>query len=894
MLVNVSGLYYLVQGDYGHPKRQYLPQVSVKSHTTISATCYTTKLRQYYINPGDKQTEATYAFPLYDGVAVVSFTCTIGDREITGHVEGKKQARETYQKAIDRGETAGLLESLPAGIFSVSVGGIPARSNVIVDIEYGAELKHDAQIDGIRYNLPLSIAPRYGQYPGDVLKVGTNTIHERGIQIDVDFDLGSLEVASLQTASPIFEPLLSTQLNTNRNGRSLSASASLQLEGAEMAEDFVLLAKVPQIGAPHAIAEIGDECITTMATFVPKFKLPNIEPEIVFIADQSGSMAGSKTKSLIDSLNVFLKSLPVNTHFNICPFGSRHSFLFRKSMPYNQETAAEALAFIQTFRAQYGGTEMQTPIEKVFEMHNPERPLEIILLTDGEIWQEQQLFDFVNQQIVGKGVDARIFCLGIGNDVSHSLVEGIARAGRGVAQFVTVQENLDQKVVRMLKASLYPHFRDVTVKADYLDDDFEIVQDETPTTTDAESISGATLQDKNPSSSLFDDSADLDDAIPGSDADMMEKSRIKIDPFSFNAPSYIPLFPFSRTTLYCMHRGATLPPSLTITATSTTGAPLTLTIPIQKSPQTTSTIRKLAARTYIQELEAGRSPLTSALINSSSHTSLLAPAITLLGTTHQVVSKHTSFVAVEKDSSTGRPDSTDANAQAQFGGPARPMARSANVTSKQKRSGQDNMFFSAAMSLPDRSSGVSQAVPPPPPMGRSFGAMSGPSSTALFGGPPAPAPATTCSFGGGNGNGNTGWGGGGSGLFGAKGRVNMAGSGWGGMSRGNGFPGGDGPMDQRSRHQGPGSWDAKGKEDIGKMTLEERLRIVITEQSFDGSWEWSERLIQALKLGSWGEGEKLDRKEVTKKVLEMLKSDFKELEDVWDLCAEKAEAWLSS
>jgi len=57
-------------------------------------------------------------------------------------------AKQTYQDAVDRGETAGLLESLPAGIFGVTLGNVPAKTDIIVDITYCGELKHDAAIDG--------------------------------------------------------------------------------------------------------------------------------------------------------------------------------------------------------------------------------------------------------------------------------------------------------------------------------------------------------------------------------------------------------------------------------------------------------------------------------------------------------------------------------------------------------------------------------------------------------------------------------------------------------------------------------------------------------------------------------------------------------------------------
>ena len=80
-----------------------------------------------------------------------------------------------------------------------------------------------------------------------------------------------------------------------------------------------------------------------MATLVPKPPVKQSKPEVIFVADQSGSMRGSRTKTLVAALRVFLKSLPVGIKFNICYFGTSHSFLFPESQSYNQQTLEKAL-----------------------------------------------------------------------------------------------------------------------------------------------------------------------------------------------------------------------------------------------------------------------------------------------------------------------------------------------------------------------------------------------------------------------------------------------------------------------------------------------------------------------------------------------------------------------
>jgi hypothetical protein len=59
------------------------------------------------------------------------------------------------------------------------------------------------------------------------------------------------------------------------------------------------------------------------------------------------------------------------------------------------------------------------------------------------------MFDYVSEQT--KSGDVRVFPIGIGTGISSSLIEGVARAGRGFAQMVGIKEKLDSKIVRMVR-----------------------------------------------------------------------------------------------------------------------------------------------------------------------------------------------------------------------------------------------------------------------------------------------------------------------------------------------------------------------------------------------------------------------------------------------------------
>ena len=152
--------------------KKYLPLVDSEAHSTILNTTSKTVLKQTFTNPSSEVAikECIYTFPLYDGVSVVGFTCKIGSRILTGLVKEKTKAKEIFDQAVAKGETAGLLEQAPeaSDVFSTKLGNIPAGKSVIVEITYIGELKHH-ETEGIRFTIPTSIAPRYGQSPNNAL-----------------------------------------------------------------------------------------------------------------------------------------------------------------------------------------------------------------------------------------------------------------------------------------------------------------------------------------------------------------------------------------------------------------------------------------------------------------------------------------------------------------------------------------------------------------------------------------------------------------------------------------------------------------------------------------------------------------------------------------------------
>ncbi|CAI7621383.1 unnamed protein product [Penicillium glandicola] len=623
--------------ETGNWQPQYLPQVSLKAHATILSSAARTTLTQTFVNPSHKAIrEVFYHFPLYDGVSVVGFECKVGSRHLHSKVKTKSQANTDYQNAVVQQQTDAVMDHTSMNdIFVIRLGNVPSHGKINVDITFVGELKQDSQTDGIRYTLPSSIAPRYGthtSYTPTKLSALAVPAELQGMSITVDIQmekglvLRELEspshrikvslgrISSTPASSSIFEPSHASATVIPRQN-----DTSVVLE-----QDFVVLIKADGLDIPCALLETHPTIPNQralMATLVPKFSLRPASPEVVFIIDRSGSM-GDKIQTLKSALGVFLKSLP--------------------SKVYDASSLNEALAFAGTISANMGDTEMRQAVVATVENRLNSKDLDVLILADGQIYQQDYLFEFVREKAADN--TTRFFSLGIGKHASHSLIEGITRAGNGFCQWVTEYEELDRKVVRMLKGALTPHVSDYKLEVEYdteVEQEFEVVSD-TEHLTDSET-----------------EEPDMD---VGAEERATEQLPTLTPPGAIQAPYQIPaLYPFIRTNVFLLmdpHSSEKIPKSLKLSATSQDG-PLQLRIPICDI-RTGETIHQLASRKAVIEVEEGHGWLSHAKdekgnkfnqFHKVTKQRLAERECQNLGIKFQFTGKYCSFVALEETSS---------------------------------------------------------------------------------------------------------------------------------------------------------------------------------------------------------------------------------------------------
>lgn len=646
---SVRRAHYTESAHYAHVTPQdthihgpaHVPQIpmlllSVSADVDVHGRLCTTKITQQFSNTSSSTAEnAKYVFPVYDGSVVTSFRCWVGNKKLLeGTVKAKKAARTDFQHAVSQHKVAVLVEELVPEVFETNVGNIPGQKTVKIEITYTNLLKVDSSTGGLVLTIPSSIAPRYGVAPERYS--AQQSLLTEGLRVNVQASMSgairkmesrshpiSVEIGAVAHNSfSNFAAAASSETYDPSKGRATLGGTSVILD-----RDFVLyiLCSSRESIKSQALAatQPGQPLLSTVAItihpgdlFVKHFDTEKFEGEIIFVADRSGSM-GPKIPSLINVMNIFLRSLPLTCYFNISSFGSKFAWLWPCSKKYNQENLDIASRHVGSFGANFGGTNIYLALQSVLDCYKTRSdvPTSVILLTDGEVWDVDNVIQLVREAASNQESNIRFFSIGIGDQVSHRLVEGIGQQGGGYAEVVpeSSMNTWQERVIQMLKAALTPS---------RLQCEVDFGQGWTTRTSERQ-ISGYTVH----------------------------------YPAMIKAPHHIPILStFSYFSLYCMLEGEleSLPTTVTVSAKIDNGEKLTTQIPLWKVASQMA-VHHLAAKALMDDYETGKSwlhTLNPALkdTNPAAFDKILERQAQQLGQKWSITGKWTSYVAIDHSS----------------------------------------------------------------------------------------------------------------------------------------------------------------------------------------------------------------------------------------------------
>ncbi|XP_028722098.1 von Willebrand factor A domain-containing protein 5A-like isoform X1 [Peromyscus leucopus] len=436
-----------------------------------------------YENEEKVPLEAFFVFPTDEDTAVYSFEALVDGKKIVAELQDKYEAHLKYEEDLSGGFYPYLLEEdkCSKDVFRCNVGNMQPGSKVTLTLKYVQELH--LQDDGaLCYVLPATLNPRYhlsDQSVDSCLDLKTPIVPLE----DLPYTLSMVATISSQLGIRTIQcncPLSSIDY-TGENKTSAQVSLA---EGHKFDQDVELLIFYRKVHSPCVTVEMGmpereSDTIMgapcAMVSFYPD--IPEVETstkcgEFVFFMDCSGSMKKplsrqNRSQLRIDAaketLILLLKSLPLGCYFNIFGFGSTHEAFFPKSVRYTQESMERAVEKVKLMLADLGGTELLTPLRKVFRKPPiPGHPLQVFVFTDGEVAES---FNVI-KEVKFHSKRHRCFSFGIGEGVSTTLVKNLARVSGGTAEFITGSDRMQSKALRSLRRSLQSIVEDISLSWD--------------------------------------------------------------------------------------------------------------------------------------------------------------------------------------------------------------------------------------------------------------------------------------------------------------------------------------------------------------------------------------------------------------------------------------------
>lgn len=450
--------------DWGLVSREDhpIPLTGVHVDGWITGLTSKVKVRQSYINREDRAIEAIYKFPLPEQASVCGFRAVIGEKILEGEIEERDKAFELYDRALEEGDGAYILDMERPNLFTLSVGAVPPGTAVVIEIEYVALL--DATENEVRFFLPTTISPRYvpANMP-DENGIPVDALVNPPISIDVPYGLRiALVIQEKDHIAGIESPshTIATRYEDNQIAVELSS------EETKMDRDFILSIRYRETFRNRAYCFQGREGVFLQVDLSPtknqgsasSTNTGEARREIIFVLDCSGSMAGSSIHGAKQALLILIKALRDGTDFNIYRFGSTYEKLFASSVPYSTDSFWRAQRYVKSVSADLGGTEMLGPLADIYA-RKPSGTRSIVLITDGEVGNERNIFDLAKSEAGA----TRIFTIGIGHGPNEYLIRHLARVSSGSSELVAPKERVEPKVLRLFGRIMSDSLSDVRI-----------------------------------------------------------------------------------------------------------------------------------------------------------------------------------------------------------------------------------------------------------------------------------------------------------------------------------------------------------------------------------------------------------------------------------------------
>jgi len=445
--------------------------------TYINELMSQTTVVQYFKNTLAKPVELEMIIPRISDINLTRFEMIKNNQKVVSILLEKEKAKEKYTDKISSGDSAFISYNTESET-KVCLGNIPA----------GEEIELKTFFFGHIVNKDLSYQAKFPvifpQFSLEDSKTGEDIDYEyekltiKGkIYIHTNSKLTRLVISGSNNFDKIEkkygEDKKSAEIDIFKNNFSVKDIPGIILFRTEKINDDILYYQydskknksyymlqktlfIPELNNEIKNEVDENEKINYTSLIKPETIEPSKLPKIcyIFLLDQSGSMSGQRIDLSCKALLLFLQSLNINCYFQLIGFGSDYGKYSDEPLEYNKENIKNLMEKIKKLKADRGGTELYKPLNdiynnKIYEKYDMKK--EIILLTDGELFDKEQVIN-----LIGSKSDKFIFnSIGIGS-CDKDLIERTALMGKGYSNYIKDLNELNSVVISVLDKTNIP------------------------------------------------------------------------------------------------------------------------------------------------------------------------------------------------------------------------------------------------------------------------------------------------------------------------------------------------------------------------------------------------------------------------------------------------------
>jgi Ca-activated chloride channel family protein len=448
-----------------------LKRTDVRAEVTGSVISAT--VEQTFTNPNRQRIEAVYVFPLPHGAAVDDMEMRIGSRVVRAEIRKRAEARAAYDNAVREGRHAALLEQERPNVFTFSVGNIDPGQDIQVRLHYFEQASYDAGT--YEMVVPTTVGPRYvpgSPLPGPQSGTGTKADTDRvpdASRISPGYDkrAGATIGISVKLDPGMDLERVESKWHEVDVARPAASRADIKLKSAAEIpnRDFVLRWRV---AAPT--------CKTAFFAYRPKPNEPGyismfLEPrhdapdgeiaprELFFLLDTSGSMSGTPLATVVAAVKRAITTMRPGDTFQIIDFADSASSFAPRPLANTPENRTRGIAYLDHLRGA-GGTNQLAGIHAALTAPGDAgRVRYVVFMTDGYIGNEREVIALTRKELGS----AHIFSFGVGSSVNRYLLDEVAIAGRGKAEYLGPNEDAQALVDRFYQRIGRPYLTDISI-----------------------------------------------------------------------------------------------------------------------------------------------------------------------------------------------------------------------------------------------------------------------------------------------------------------------------------------------------------------------------------------------------------------------------------------------